>query len=63
MFPHGLSGLKLWESNVVLSRFVVMNNSLFKNKKVLELGAGTGIGGIAVAKWTQCQSIAMSDSR
>ncbi len=63
MFPHGLSGLKLWESNVVLARFVVINNSLFKGKKVLELGAGTGIGGIAMSKWTKCQSIAMSDSR
>lgn len=40
-----------------------MNNQLFKGKKVLELGAGTGIGGITVSKWTQCESIAMSDSR
>jgi len=63
LFPHGLSGLKLWESNIVLARFVVMNNEIFKNKKVLELGAGTGIVGITVQKWTKCQSIAMTDSR
>ena len=54
LFPHGLSGLKLWESNIVLARFVVMNNELFKNKKVLELSAGTGIAGIVVQKWTKC---------
>lgn len=48
---------------MVLARFVVINNALFKGKKVLELGAGTGIGGIAVSKWTKCSSIAMSDSR
>jgi hypothetical protein len=26
IFPHGLSGLKLWESNIVLGRYAVLNN-------------------------------------
>lgn len=26
MFPHGLSGLKLWESNIILARYCVLNN-------------------------------------
>lgn len=26
MFPDGLSGLKLWESNIVLARYCVLNN-------------------------------------
>ncbi len=26
VFPHGLSGLKLWESNIILSRYIILNN-------------------------------------
>lgn len=34
---------------------------MFKDKEVLELGAGVGIGGLCVKKWTKCKSVAMSD--
>lgn len=56
-FPHGLDGLKLWEAGIILARYVVNNNQLFKNKRVLELGAGVGIAGMAVKKWTECSDI------
>jgi hypothetical protein len=26
VFPHGLGGLKLWESSIILARFVILNN-------------------------------------
>lgn len=51
-FPHGLDGMKLWDAGIVLARYAIKNNGLFKNKSVLELGCGVGIGGLAVQKWT-----------
>jgi predicted nicotinamide N-methyase len=60
-FPHGLDGLRLWEAGIILSRYVVNNNHLFKNKRVLELGAGVGIAGMTAKKWTECREIEMTD--
>lgn len=34
-FPHGLDGLRLWEAGIILSRYIVQNASLFKNKRIL----------------------------
>lgn len=51
-FPHGLDGLRLWEAGIILARYIVHNNSLFKGKKVLELGGGVGIAGFTAKKWT-----------
>lgn len=56
-----MDGLRLWEAGIVLSRYVVNNSQLFKNKRVLELGAGVGIAGMAAKKWTECSSIEMTD--
>jgi predicted nicotinamide N-methyase len=61
IFPHGLDGLKLWDAGIVLARYGILNPAYFKDKDVLELGAGVGIAGIAIQKWTQCKSITMTD--
>ena len=50
IFPHGLDGLHIWEAGIILSRFICENESFFYKKRVLELGSGIGIGGIACAK-------------
>ena len=60
-FPHGLDGLKLWDAGIVLSRYIILNSELFKNKTILELGSGVGIAGITASKWTDCSSVTMSD--
>lgn len=60
-FPHGLDGLRLWEAGIILARYVIHNNALFKNKKVLELGGGVGIAGLTVKKWTECTEIDITD--
>lgn len=60
-FPHGFDGLRLWEAGIILARYVVHNPHLFKNKRVLELGAGVGIAGLTVKKWTECKEIEMTD--
>ena len=51
-FPHHYEGLRLWDSSIILSRFIILNSSVFKNKSVLELASGTGISGITTRKWT-----------
>ena len=51
-FPHGLDGLRLWEAGIILSRYIIHNSSMFKEKSVLELGGGVGIAGFTAKKWT-----------
>jgi predicted nicotinamide N-methyase len=51
-FPHGLDGLRLWEAGIILSRYIIQNVALFKHKRILELGGGVGIAGLAAKKWT-----------
>jgi predicted nicotinamide N-methyase len=63
VFPHGLGGLKLWDTNIVLARYAILRNEIFINKTVLELNAGVGIGGIAIRKWTKAKYIGMCDTR
>jgi len=31
-FPHGLDGLKLWEAGIILARYAIINNQIFKDK-------------------------------
>jgi len=49
-FSHGLDhlpyGLLLWESSVALSQRLAEEPSLVEGKRVLELGAGTGLPGL-----------------
>ena len=34
-FPHQYEGFRLWDSNIILSRYIILNSSAFKNKSVL----------------------------
>jgi predicted nicotinamide N-methyase len=38
---------ELWPASIGLAKFIFQNPSLFQGKKVLELGAGVGLAGIA----------------
>lgn len=58
---NGEEGLHLWEAAVVLSRWSVINNSIFYNKRVLELGSGCGLLGIALLKYTDSKEVVFSD--
>lgn len=60
-FPHYYEGLKLWDANIVLARFIILNSELFKGKVALELASGTGIAGITLQKWTSIKNVTMSD--
>lgn len=61
IFPHGYDGLHIWEAGIVLSRYILYNKELFAGKTVLELGSGVGIGGLSVAKFTDCKKCLLSD--
>lgn len=61
MFPHGYDGLHIWEAGIVLARYILYNREQFKDKKILELGSGVGIGGISAVKFTECKSCILSD--
>lgn len=60
-FPHCFEGMRLWESNVVMSRYIILNTSQFKDKSILELASGTGICGITLAKWTKAKNVLLAD--
>ena len=51
-FPAGFEGLKLWDTNIILARYLFLNKDIFKGKKIIELVSGTGIGAIAAKKFT-----------
>jgi predicted nicotinamide N-methyase len=48
-FQTGQDGLHQWESGIVLARFVLFNTDLFRGRRLLELGSGTGLAGITAA--------------
>lgn len=55
-------GFVLWPSSVILTRWILTNPSVIRNKHILELGAGCGLVGIAIALMkTCCHSITLSD--
>lgn len=63
LFPDHLEGLRLWDSDIVLSRFIILENELFKNKDVMVFKAGVGIAGVTLSKWAGCKKITMCDTR
>ena len=57
----GGEGLHLWESSVVLSRYSLKHNSIFENKKIIELGCGCGLLGISILKEIPVEKYTFSD--
>lgn len=61
IFPDRMDGLHIWEAGIVLGRYVYFNRELFQSKKVIELGTGVGIVGIAVLKYCKPISCEVTD--
>ena len=61
-FPIGYEGLKLWGTGIVLARYIYHHQSAFAGKRVLEIGTGVGIGGLAALKWGSPMEVLMTDS-
>jgi predicted nicotinamide N-methyase len=63
VFPHELEGLRLWDIDVIVSRYIILESEKFKNKDVLIFKSGVGIAGIALRKWTDAKDVTMCDFR
>ena len=61
IFPHNHEGLKLWDVDIVGARYSILRSDEFKNKKVFCLNSGVGLTGITMKKWTDCESVVMSE--
>ncbi len=53
-FPYFFA---IWDSGVLLAEYILRNLKSLKGKTVLELGAGTGISGIALGLNSDCRVI------
>lgn len=54
-------GLATWPAGFMLSELALYKPEVFENKRILELGAGVGITGIAIAKWMTVEKLVMTD--
>eukprot|EP00760_Papus_ankaliazontas_P006869 PhM_4_TR13202/c0_g1_i1/m.63632 len=48
---EGALGCATWDGGVVLARWIASHGPIFEGKRVLELGAGVGIGGIVAGRF------------
>lgn len=64
LVSDGTTGYSLWEASVALLALLYSEPRIrqwFAGKRVLELGSGTGLGGLAVAALSQPQSVLLTD--
>eukprot|EP00051_Salpingoeca_urceolata_P034029 m.23200 g.23200 ORF g.23200 m.23200 type:complete len:467 (+) comp7096_c0_seq1:60-1460(+) len=59
---HGTTGLRMWEAGMALTEWLVRNRrDVVDGKRVLELGSGVGLTGMAVAQATAATSVTLTD--
>ncbi len=51
----------MWEAGITMARYIYQNPEKFAAKTILELGSGTGIGGIAALKYTESSKVVFTD--
>lgn len=57
----GTTGLRTWEAALHLGQYLCANPSLVKNKRILELGTGTGYLAVLCAKYLGADHVIASD--
>ncbi|KAI2491575.1 hypothetical protein MHU86_22980 [Fragilaria crotonensis] len=58
---HDTTGLGVWCASLVMARWMADIAPAFQNKTVVELGAGCGVPGLALAKHGSLQSMLVTD--
>lgn len=58
---QGTTGLNVWEAALALCEWSIFNESVIAGKHVVELGAGTGLSGLVIAKCCQPLSVTLTD--
>jgi predicted nicotinamide N-methyase len=54
-------GLCVWNATFTLADFCSANAALFRGKRLLELGSGTGLGGLAVAATAGASRVTLTE--
>ena len=57
----GETGLAVWGAALMMGEFARANAPLFQSRRVLELGAGTGLAGLVVGACSRPAALALSD--
>ena len=57
---HDLTGQVVWPVSVALARFVAARLDSLKGRRVVEVGAGTALAGLAAAR-AACASVVLTD--
>ena len=57
----GGTGCHDWDAGVFLAELVVSYPGLFRGKRVMELGAGSGLAGVCLSRLNQGQQVILSD--
>jgi len=55
------TGTKVWDAAVILAKYFEKNPKLLEDKSILELGAGTGLLGLATAKLGVSKNVFITD--
>ena len=53
--------MRVWESGIVMARYLRLNKDSYAGKCVFELGSGTGIGALSLLKDSDVTHVAFSD--
>ncbi|VDI10031.1 Hypothetical predicted protein [Mytilus galloprovincialis] len=61
LISQGTTGLNTWQAALHLAEWAFENSDLLENRKVLELGSGLGLTGIAICKQCKLRSLTFSD--
>jgi len=53
LLSHGLTGLSSWPASICLGDYLMERKYLLENKRIIELGAGSGLLGLALLKYSE----------
>uniref|UniRef100_A0A670Y9E1 FAM86 N-terminal domain-containing protein n=1 Tax=Pseudonaja textilis TaxID=8673 RepID=A0A670Y9E1_PSETE len=58
---RGTTGLVTWDAGLYLAEWALENSEVFRNRRILELGSGIGLTGIAICKVCHPREYIFSD--